>query len=65
MTGTNVSHRPQTQSADAETRREALKRFARYAAVAPTTMILLAPTEGQAQAWWWKPRRRRRAPEDY
>jgi hypothetical protein len=29
-------------------RREALKRFARYAAVAPTMMILLEPTESAA-----------------
>lgn len=31
-----------------ETRREALKRFARYAAAAPTVMVLLQPSEGHA-----------------
>jgi hypothetical protein len=31
-----------------DSRREALKRFARYAAVAPTTMILLQPSESHA-----------------
>ena len=31
-----------------ETRREALKRFARYAVVAPTVMVLLQPSEGHA-----------------
>jgi hypothetical protein len=33
-----------------DNRREALKRFARYAAIAPTTMILLQPSEGHAGA---------------
>ena len=31
-----------------ETRRQALKRFARYAAAAPTAMVLLQPSEGYA-----------------
>jgi hypothetical protein len=31
-----------------DSRREALKRFARYAAAAPTTMILLQPSESHA-----------------
>jgi hypothetical protein len=31
-----------------QSRREALKKFARYAAVAPTAMVLLAPSVGHA-----------------
>jgi hypothetical protein len=31
-----------------ESRREALKKFARYAAVAPTAMVLLEPRVGRA-----------------
>jgi hypothetical protein len=31
-----------------DSRREALKRFARYAAAAPTTMVLLQPSESYA-----------------
>jgi hypothetical protein len=33
---------------DTEARREALKRFVRYAAVAPTAMLLLDPRSGHA-----------------
>jgi hypothetical protein len=36
-----------------ESRREALKRFARYAAVAPTTMLLLSPSSGHAHHRPW------------
>ena len=36
------------QAPSARNRREALKRFGRYAAVAPTVMILLDPSEGYA-----------------
>jgi hypothetical protein len=32
-----------------EARREALKRFGRYAAVAPTAMLLLLPRRGEAR----------------
>jgi hypothetical protein len=42
MTSTNV------QAATRQSRREALKRFGRYAAAAPTTMLLLEPREGHA-----------------
>jgi hypothetical protein len=31
-----------------QSRREALKKFGRYAAVAPTAMVLLEPREGHA-----------------
>jgi hypothetical protein len=44
MTSTgNVSHTLASQS-----RREALKEFGRYAAAAPTVMVLLEPREGHA-----------------
>jgi hypothetical protein len=39
----NFSERPTSQS-----RREALKKFGRYAAVAPTVMVLLEPRESHA-----------------
>ena len=32
-----------------ESRREALRKFGRYAAIAPMTMVLLQPREGQAK----------------
>jgi hypothetical protein len=35
--------------ADKEARRDVLKRFGRYAAAAPTVMLLLASRAGQAQ----------------
>ena len=38
-----MAHAPTDQS-----RREALKRFGRYAAAAPTAMVLLQPREGHA-----------------
>jgi hypothetical protein len=38
-----------------EARREALKRFGRYAAVAPTVMILLAGRQGHAAPPAWVP----------
>jgi hypothetical protein len=34
--------------ASGQSRREALKRFGRYAAAAPTAMVLLEPREGHA-----------------
>ena len=37
-----------TGGGEIETRREALKRFGRYAAIAPTTMLLLDPRQGHA-----------------
>ena len=43
------------QAAKDESRREALKRFVRYAAVAPTTMVLLDPRSGQADPPYWVP----------
>jgi hypothetical protein len=41
-----------------QSRREALKKFGRYAAVAPTVMVLLEPREsyagkGKGKAWAW------------
>ena len=52
---TDVMMRPmetETSATEVETResrREALKRFAQYAAVAPSAMVLLEPREGHAQ----------------
>lgn len=42
-TDISVSDAPSTQS-----RREALKKFGRYAAAAPVAMVLLMPDEGHA-----------------
>lgn len=42
-----------------EDRREALKRFGRYAAAAPTAMLLLEPQRGHAQELLRRRRRRR------
>ena len=51
-----VSGSPASQS-----RREALKKFGRYAAAAPTAMVLLEPRESHAgQAQW--PRGRQEGP---
>jgi hypothetical protein len=36
-----------------QNRREALKQFGRFAAVAPTTMLLLAPRSGHAHHRGW------------
>jgi hypothetical protein len=41
--------------ADQEARRDALKRLGRYAAAAPTVMLLLAPRAGQARPSSWVP----------
>jgi hypothetical protein len=38
-----------SDSLASQTRREALKTFGRYAAVAPTAMVLLQPREGHAR----------------
>jgi hypothetical protein len=51
-----TSSKPSGVSADAATylgRREALKRFGRYAAVAPTTMLLLSPRSAGAHHKPW------------
>jgi hypothetical protein len=48
MTSTNSEKTPAAQVATRQSRREALKRFGRYAAAAPTTMILLEPHESHA-----------------
>jgi hypothetical protein len=45
-------------SPTSQSRREALKKFGRYAAVAPTVMVLLEPREshagkGKGKAWAW------------
>jgi hypothetical protein len=42
-------------TAQKEARREVLKRFGRYAAAAPTAMLLLAPREGEAGRPPWVP----------
>ena len=44
MTSTNKT----SDSLASQSRREALKKFGRYAAVAPTAMVLLEPREGHA-----------------
>jgi hypothetical protein len=43
---TSMGHFP--QSPTSQSRREALKKFGRYAAVAPTVMVLLEPRESHA-----------------
>ena len=43
-----LSGNPAERGAADETRREALKRFGRYAAAAPTAMLLLDPRQGHA-----------------
>ncbi len=48
MTSTNSTEVPAAEAATNQTRREALKKFGRYAAVAPTAMVLLQPSEGHA-----------------
>jgi hypothetical protein len=39
---------PAADTPTSQTRREALKRFGRYAAAAPTVMVLLQPSVGHA-----------------
>ena len=51
MTSMNIA--PEGMDSDSESpasqeRREALKKFSRYAALAPTVMVLLEPNEGHA-----------------
>jgi hypothetical protein len=41
-----------------QSRREALKRFGRYAAVAPTAMVLLQPRDSLAGKWKRKRKKR-------
>jgi hypothetical protein len=48
MTLTNAEETSAAEVATRQSRREALKRFGRYAAAAPTTMILLEPHESHA-----------------
>ena len=48
MTSTN-SERTVTQVSTNQSRREALKRFGRYAAAVPTTMVLLQASEAHAR----------------
>ena len=38
-----------SESQASQSRRQALKKFGRYAAVAPTVMVLLEPSEGHAR----------------
>jgi hypothetical protein len=44
---TSMGHFP--ESPTSQSRREALKKFGRYAAVAPTVMVLLEPRESHAR----------------
>ena len=44
----DVDRVPEPDGVIDDRRREALKRFARYAAACPATMILLQPTESDA-----------------
>ena len=48
MKSTLVDHNSAAGPAADQSRREALKRFGRYAAAAPTAMVLLQPRESQA-----------------
>ena len=48
-----LSGNPAERGAADETRREALKRFGRYAAAAPTAMLLLDPRPGRAHHRAW------------
>lgn len=48
MTSAN-SERTATRLGTNRSRREALKRFGRYAAAAPTAMVLLEPSEADAR----------------
>lgn len=53
MTSTKVSEASTADAATDPGRREALKRFGRYAAVAPTTILLLSPRSGRADHKPW------------
>jgi hypothetical protein len=48
MKSTSSDQPPVAHVATGQSRREALKRFGRYAAAAPTAMVLLEPREGHA-----------------
>jgi hypothetical protein len=48
MASTNPGEISAADTPTNQTRREALKRFGRYAAAAPTIMVLLQPRDGQA-----------------
>jgi hypothetical protein len=53
---TSTDQDSKTKTGNTKSRREALIKFGRYAAVAPTTMILLGPRESEAGWWgggWW------------
>jgi hypothetical protein len=53
MASTNLSDGAVAETATCQSRREALKRFGRYAAVAPTTMLLLRPRSADAHHTQW------------
>jgi hypothetical protein len=48
MTSTNGEETSVAHAATPQSRRQALQRFGRYAAAAPSAMILLQPSEGHA-----------------
>jgi hypothetical protein len=51
MTPVKPSETTPAGSTTNQSRREALKRFARYAAAAPTVAILLQPRDSHADRW--------------
>jgi hypothetical protein len=53
MTSTKLSEGASAETATCQSRREALKRFGRYAAMAPTTMLLLSPRSAGADHRGW------------
>ena len=53
MESMNLDERSVADGATDQSRREALKRFGRYAAVAPTAMLLLSPRSGHAHHRSW------------
>jgi hypothetical protein len=54
-TTTTNGETPADQAGADQSRREVLKRFGRYAAAAPATMVLLDPRSGRADPPYWVP----------
>ena len=61
MTSTNAEETSVAHAATPQSRRQALQRFGRYAAAAPSAMILLQPSEGHAAKRPKPPKRPRAA----
>ena len=60
MTSTNAEETSVAPAATPQSRRQALQRFGRYAAAAPSAMILLQPSEGHAARRPKRPKRPKR-----